>query len=249
TNGRGPAQVPDLRAGGSGRLTRGGKTAGWALLTSVAEWRCDEPKKKGGPGEIGRLMEGTPADMALVLSVYEKSQIQALDRTQPGPLKKGRAGTMTRDSKRHGTTQLMAELAACSSPKGHKLAAAFDDADLVEIARPGPEIGRPAAAFKSHCRVALLPLGGASYDSTRRLLAWAQLGGGGAAQASDCRSRPGLRPAVRKDRDQNRRACRRFGMRSRRSPAPPRQTRWSCRRSAGDRSQCSFCRIGAPLCG
>jgi hypothetical protein len=38
-----------------------------------------------------------------VLSVDEKSQIQALDRTQPGlPMKKGRAGTMTHDYKRHG---------------------------------------------------------------------------------------------------------------------------------------------------
>ena len=48
---------------------------------------------------------------ALVLSVDEKSQIQALDRTQPGlPLKKGRAGTMTHDYKRHGTTTLFAAL-------------------------------------------------------------------------------------------------------------------------------------------
>jgi transposase len=46
-----------------------------------------------------------------VLSVDEKSQIQALDRTQPGlPLKKGRAGTMTHDYKRHGTTTLFAAL-------------------------------------------------------------------------------------------------------------------------------------------
>jgi transposase len=47
----------------------------------------------------------------VVLSVDEKSQIQALDRTQPGlPLKKGRAGTMTHDYKRHGTTTLFAAL-------------------------------------------------------------------------------------------------------------------------------------------
>ena len=45
-----------------------------------------------------------PPDKALVFSVNEKSQIQALDRTQPGlPLKKGRCGTMTHDYKRHGT--------------------------------------------------------------------------------------------------------------------------------------------------
>ena len=50
-----------------------------------------------------------PPDRALVLCVDEKSQIQALDRTQPGlPLKKGRASTMTHDYKRHGTTTLFA---------------------------------------------------------------------------------------------------------------------------------------------
>jgi transposase len=52
-----------------------------------------------------------PPDKALVLSVDEKSQIQALDRTQPGlPMTKGHAGTMTHDYKRHGTTTLFAAL-------------------------------------------------------------------------------------------------------------------------------------------
>src|SRR5262245_8115624 len=52
-----------------------------------------------------------PPDHAIVLSVDEKSQIQALDRTQPSlPMKKGRAGTMTHDYKRHGTTTLFAAL-------------------------------------------------------------------------------------------------------------------------------------------
>lgn len=52
-----------------------------------------------------------PPQQALVLCVDEKSQIQALDRTQPGlPLKKGRCGTMTHDYKRHGTTTLFAAL-------------------------------------------------------------------------------------------------------------------------------------------
>jgi transposase len=50
-----------------------------------------------------------PPEHAVVLSVDEKSQIQALDRTQPGlPLKKGRCGTMTHDYKRNGTTTLFA---------------------------------------------------------------------------------------------------------------------------------------------
>ena len=52
-----------------------------------------------------------PPAHAVVFSIDQKSQIQALDRTQPGlPLKKGRAGTMTHDYKRHGTTTLFAAL-------------------------------------------------------------------------------------------------------------------------------------------
>jgi len=52
-----------------------------------------------------------PPAHAVVLSVDEKSQIQALDRTQPGlPMKKGRCATMTHDYKRHGTTTLFAAL-------------------------------------------------------------------------------------------------------------------------------------------
>ncbi len=52
-----------------------------------------------------------PPERAVVFSFDEKSQIQALDRTQPGlPLKRGRAGTMTHDYKRHGTTTLFAAL-------------------------------------------------------------------------------------------------------------------------------------------
>lgn len=50
-----------------------------------------------------------PPAHAIVLSVDEKSQIQALDRTQPGlPMKKGRLGIITHDYKRHGTTTLFA---------------------------------------------------------------------------------------------------------------------------------------------
>ena len=52
-----------------------------------------------------------PPEHALVLCCDEKSQVQALDRTQPGlPLKKGRAATMTHDYKRHGTTTLFAAM-------------------------------------------------------------------------------------------------------------------------------------------
>ena len=52
-----------------------------------------------------------PPEHALVFCIDEKSQIQALDRTQPGlPMKKGRAATMTHDYKRNGTTTLFAAL-------------------------------------------------------------------------------------------------------------------------------------------
>ena len=54
-------------------------------------------------GIVGLYLD--PPAHAVVLSIDEKSQIQALDRTQPGlPLKPGRCGTMTHDYKRHGTT-------------------------------------------------------------------------------------------------------------------------------------------------
>jgi transposase len=60
--------------------------------------------------DVAGLYVDPPAH-AVVLSFDEKSQIQALDRTQPGlPLKKGRQGTMTHDYKRHGTTTLFAAL-------------------------------------------------------------------------------------------------------------------------------------------
>ena len=53
----------------------------------------------------------SPPHHAVVLSIDEKSQIQALDRTQPGlPLKPGKCATMTHDYKRHGTTTLFAAL-------------------------------------------------------------------------------------------------------------------------------------------
>jgi len=60
-------------------------------------------------GIVGLYVD--PPARAIVLSLDEKSQIQALDRTQPGlPMKKGRAGTMTHDYKRNGTTTLFAAL-------------------------------------------------------------------------------------------------------------------------------------------
>src|ERR1700730_14973052 len=68
----------------------------------------NDPKFAAKVRDIVGLYVDPPAH-AVVLSVDEKSQIQALDRTQPGlPLKKGRAETMTHDYKRNGTTTLFA---------------------------------------------------------------------------------------------------------------------------------------------
>jgi transposase len=70
----------------------------------------NDPKFAEKLKDIVGLYVDPPAH-AVVLSVDEKSQIQALDRTQPGlPMKSGRAGTMTHDYKRHGTTTLFAAL-------------------------------------------------------------------------------------------------------------------------------------------
>jgi transposase len=85
-----------------------------------------------------------PPEKALVLCVDEKSQIQALDRTQPGlPMKNGRCGTMTHDYKRHGTTTLFAALnildgtviGSCKKRHRHEEFLAF----LKEVDRKTPE--------------------------------------------------------------------------------------------------------------
>jgi transposase len=78
--------------------------------------RVQQFKLSNDPNFIDKLRDIVglyvdPPAHAIVLSIDEKSQIQALDRTQPGlPMKKGRAGTMTHDYKRHGTTTLFAAL-------------------------------------------------------------------------------------------------------------------------------------------
>jgi hypothetical protein len=99
----GMAPVPDDRTGEVIRLT-------------LAPHRWRRFKLSNDPAFADKLhavvgLYVNPPAHAVVLSVDEKSQIQALDRTQPGlPLKNGRAGTMTHDYKRHGTTTLFAAL-------------------------------------------------------------------------------------------------------------------------------------------
>src|SRR6267378_844777 len=82
----------------------------------MTHWSCRlmaeaQGVSKNTVNRLWQLHNMKPPDKALVLCVDEKSQIQALDRTQAGlPLKKGRCGTMTYDYKRNGTTTLFAAL-------------------------------------------------------------------------------------------------------------------------------------------
>jgi len=83
---------------------------------NLKPWRVDTFKLSGDKRFLEKLTDVVglylnPPEKAIVLCVDEKSQIQALDRTQPSlPMKPGRAGTMTHDYKRHGTTTLFAAL-------------------------------------------------------------------------------------------------------------------------------------------
>ena len=98
------------------------KAAGISVSSIQRIWRAHglqphrvrQVKLSNDPRFIAKLRDVVglyvdPPAHAIVLSADEKSRIQALDRTQPGlPMKKGRAGTMTHDYKRHGTTTLFA---------------------------------------------------------------------------------------------------------------------------------------------
>lgn len=101
-----------------------GKALGVSSSTVMRHWHANGLKphlvrgfKVSRDPEFAHKLEDivglymAPPEHALVLCVDEKSQVQALDRTQPGlPLKKGRAQAMTHDYKRHGTTTLFAAL-------------------------------------------------------------------------------------------------------------------------------------------
>ena len=100
------------------------RTTGWDQATISRLWRANglKPhqvaycKVSTDPEFVAKWRDvvglyGNPPTRAVVFSVDEKSHIQALARTQPGlPLTKGRAGTITHDYKRHGTTPLFAAL-------------------------------------------------------------------------------------------------------------------------------------------
>lgn len=110
------------------------KETGWDQATISRLWRANglKPhqvayfKVSTDPEFVAKLRDVVglyvnPPKRAVVFSMDEKSQIQALDRTQPGlPLKKGRAGTFTHDYKRHGTTTLFAALNVCTGDVQHE---------------------------------------------------------------------------------------------------------------------------------
>jgi len=110
------------------------KATGWDQATISRLWRANglKPhqvayfKVSTDPEFVAKLRDVVglyvnPPKRAVVFSMDEKSQIQALDRTQPGlPLKKGRAGTFTHDYKRHGTTTLFAALNVCTGDVQHE---------------------------------------------------------------------------------------------------------------------------------
>jgi len=109
----------------------------------------NDPKFASKLREIVGLYVDPPAH-TVVLSIDEKSQIQALDRTQPGlPMKKGRCGTMTHDYKRHGTTTLFAALnvlngkviAFCDLKSGASNQAARKDSSFSSFGQPNPPFG------------------------------------------------------------------------------------------------------------
>jgi transposase len=92
----------------------------------LAPHRVDSFKLSTDPRFVEQLRDVVglylhPPEQAIVFSFDEKRQIQALDRTQPGlPLKRGRAGTMTHDYVRHGTTTLFAALDVATGSVVHE---------------------------------------------------------------------------------------------------------------------------------
>jgi transposase len=83
---------------------------------NLKPWKTETFKISDDPDFESKLVDVVglymnPPERAVVFSFDEKTQVQALDRTQPSlPMKPGRAGTMTHDYKRHGTTDLFAAL-------------------------------------------------------------------------------------------------------------------------------------------
>jgi transposase len=123
------------------------KATGWDQATISRLWRANglKPhqvayfKVSTDPEFVAKLRDVVglyvnPPKRAVVFSMDEKSQIQALDRTQPGlPLKKGRAGTFTHDYKRHGTTTLFAALDVRTGAVHHECRPAHTQQDFLAV--------------------------------------------------------------------------------------------------------------------
>lgn len=102
-------------------------------------WRVDTFKLSNDPDFEAKLVDVVglylnPPERAVVFSFDEKTQVQALDRTQPSlPIKKGRAKTMTHDYKRNGTTDLFAALNVGTGEVLHQTRKAHTGADVVSF--------------------------------------------------------------------------------------------------------------------
>ena len=100
-------------------------------------WRVDTFKLSNDPQFAAKLVDVVglyvdPPERAVVLCVDEKTQVQALDRTQPSlPMKRGRAATMTHDYKRNGTTDLFAALNVQTGEVTHALRARHTGRDVL----------------------------------------------------------------------------------------------------------------------
>ena len=97
------------------------------LTACLRPWRVETFKLSNDPDFAAKLVDIVglyldPPERAVVLCVDEKTQVQALDRTQPSlPMKRGRAQTMTHDYRRHGTTDLFAALNVQTGQVTHAL--------------------------------------------------------------------------------------------------------------------------------
>ncbi len=100
-------------------------------------WRVETFKLSNDPDFVAKLVDIVglyvdPPERAIVLCVDEKTQVQALDRTQPSlPLKRGRAQTMTHDYRRHRTTDLFAALNVATGAVTHALRERHTGADVL----------------------------------------------------------------------------------------------------------------------
>src|SRR5664280_1454989 len=115
---------------------------------NLKPWKVDTFKISNDPHFEEKLVDVVglylnPPERAIVFSFDEKTQVQALDRTQPSlPMKRGRGGTMTHDYKRNGTTDLFAAMSVATGEvlydckKGHKATDVLRFFKLIDLHLP-----------------------------------------------------------------------------------------------------------------